>query len=273
MRRLFLSLGLAALTCSLAFISPASAQDALARAKAAGVLQVATEMQYPPYDFLKGGEHMGVNVDLFDEIGKEMGLKIEYTDLPWASVLPGLEAKKYDVVTGPTTITAERMKRFSFSIPMNVTATAIMKRKGDDSIMKSADIAGKPIGSQRASYQLDQLKAYAETLPEPPVIKEYVDNNQAYADLAAGRIDGVANSAPNLLYAATQRPDVFEVVMPSFGTPSYSGYLVRKDDDSKTLIDAINAAMLKIQKDGRMKAIQEKWFGYAVDLPSEVPAP
>lgn len=251
----------------------AAPSDALQRAKAAGVLQVATEEQFAPYDFIENGKHVGINVDVFAEIGKELGLKIAYTDLPWQSVLPGLEAKKYDVVAGPAAINAERAARFRFLIPIDENTTMILKRKGDTAITKSEDIAGKKVGSQRASSPLTNLKNYSATLSKPASITEYVDFNQAYADLAAGRLDGVANGSTNTLYTAHKRPDVFEAVTPGFGPPHYSSFLGRKDDDSKSLLDAIDTALLKMQKDGRMKTIQEKWYGQSFALPDHVPAP
>jgi polar amino acid transport system substrate-binding protein len=251
----------------------ASAQDALARAKTAGTLNVATEEQFPPYDFIEKGQHVGINVDIFAELGKDTGLKIEYTDLPWASVLPGLEAKKYDVVAGPTSITAERMMRYRFLIPMGVNTTMIMKQKGSTAISKPEDIAGKKVGAQRASAPLKNLQAFAAKLNPPPQIVEYIDYSQAYADLAAGRLDAVANASTNTLYSATKRPDVFEAIAIGFDEPHYSSFLGRKDDDSKSLLDALDQSMLKMQKDGRMAAIQMKWFGHNLDLPDHVPAP
>ncbi|MCF1505906.1 transporter substrate-binding domain-containing protein [Afifella sp. H1R] len=273
MFRSLASAGISALLFAFTAVGAANAQDALERAKAAGVLQVATEEQFPPYDFIKGGEHVGYNVDIFAELGKELGLEIAYTDLPWSSVLPGLEAGKYDVVAGPAAITAERQKRFRFLIPIDQSQTSIMKRKGTEKIMKSADIAGLTIGAQRAANPMTDLKAYAETLDPAPTIKEYVDYSQAYADLAAGRLDGVANGSTNVLYTAAQRPGVFEVVLPGFGELHYSSFLGRKDEDSKTLLDALDEALLTIEKDGRMATIQTKWFGQPVELPTEVPTP
>lgn len=98
--RLLVSIALSVATVSLSSGASAASPDALQRAKAAGVLQVATEEQYAPYDFIENGKHVGINVDILAEVGKELGLKVEYTDLPWDSVLPGLQAKKYDVVAG-----------------------------------------------------------------------------------------------------------------------------------------------------------------------------
>ncbi len=273
-RRAALRRGLAAFAASgglLAATRGAFADSTLEVIKKRGELTTATEMQFPPFDISDNGVYKGVDRDLIDAVGKEMGVKVSYLDLPWTSVLPGLEAKKFDLCIAPVTITKERMKRFSFSVPIADATAALMKRANDKSIMKPQDIAGKTVGGQKGTSQLAQLKAFAAKLPKPVQIKEYVDNNQSYADLAAGRIDASVNSLPNLAYAAAQRPDTFAVVHPPFGEPTYFSWVGRIED--KTLLYAINAAILKVEADGTMAKIQKKWFGQTMDLPKTVPEP
>lgn len=247
--------------------------DTLADVKKAGVLTVATEMQFPPFDFLESNEYKGVDRDLIDEVAKELGVKAKYMDLPWTSVLPGLEAKKFDLVIAPVTITKERMKRYSFTVPISEATAALMKRADDKTINKPQDIAGKKVGGGKGTSQLAQVKEFGQTLPTPPDVREYVDSNQSYADLAAGRVDASVNSLPNLNFAAAQRKDTFAVVLPPFGKPSYFSWVGRLGDDDKSLIEAVNAALVKIQKDGRMATIQKKWFGVSQELPTTVPEP
>ena len=250
----------------------AHAQDTLTRVKQAGVLKIGTETAFAPFDFIKDGDHVGLNVDLFKDIGKEMGVKIEWIALPWEGVLPGLEASKFDMVGGPATITKARMERYRFSTPVADASIALLKRKGDKTVMKPADIAGKAVGGGKSSAQLAQLKAFAESLGKADV-REYPGNNEAYADLAAGRISAVGNSIANIAYVAQQRPDTFEVVMPPFGAKSYFGYIGRKDADSAKLMDAVDAAILKMKKDGRLATLQKKWFGQAFETPDVVTDP
>ena len=249
----------------------AYAEDTLAEVKKRGELVVATEMQFPPFDISDNGVYKGVDRELVDAVAKELGVKVSYLDLPWTSVLPGLEAKKFDLCIAPVTITKERMKRYLFTVPIADATAALMKRADDRSIAKPADIAGKTVGGQKGTSQLEQLKAFAAKLPKPVDIKEYVDNNQSYADLAAGRIDAAVNSLPNLAYAAAQRSDAFAVVLPAFGQPTYFSWVGRLDD--ATLVDAINAAIVKVEADGTMATIQKKWFGQTMDLPKTVPEP
>lgn len=263
--------GLAASAAFIGAIPAAFAEDTLAATKKRGVLTTATEMQFPPFDISDNGVYKGFDRDLIDAVAKEMGVKASYLDLPWTSVLPGLEAKKFDLCIAPVTVTKARLQHYAFSVPIADATASLMKRAGDKSIMKPEDIAGKTVGGQKGTSQLAQLKAFAAKLPKPVTIKEYIDNNQSYADLAAGRVDASVNSLPNLAYAAAQRSDTFAVVSPPFGEPTYFSWVGRKEDVA--LIGAINAAILKVEASGEMAKLQKKWFGQTMNLPKTVPVP
>lgn len=261
------ALGVAA---SVGFAGLAHAEDLLAKAKAKGELTVGTELQFAPFDFVEDGKQAGMNKEIFAEIGKELGVKITFLDLPWPSVLPGLEAGKFDMVAGPATITKARMERYRFTSPIANATVAILKKKGDTSITKPEDIAGKKVGSAKATAQLAQLQEFAKTLPSAPTIQEYVDFSQSYADLGAGRIVAVANSLPNIAFLAKTKPEVFEVVEPPFGKPVYFGFIGTKNEDAKSLMDAVDAVIIKMKHDGRLAALQKKWFGTEMATPDFV---
>ncbi|NHT78096.1 amino acid ABC transporter substrate-binding protein (PAAT family) [Rhizobium sp. PP-F2F-G38] len=273
MKSHFLLKGLVAAAFLLGATFSAHAEDALARIKAAGTMKVGTETAFAPFDFIDAGEHAGLNVDVFAELGKELGVEIEWIALPWEGVLPGLEAGKFDMVAGPATITKARMERYRFTPPVAEATVAILKKAGDTSITKPEDIAGKAIGVGKATAQLAQLQGYSEKLPAKVDIREYPAFTESYADLAAGRIAGVANSLPNIAFVASQRKDTFEVVMPPFGQKAYFGFIGTKDADHAPLMDAIDAALLKMKGDGRLAKLQEKWFGASFDTPDAVKDP
>jgi polar amino acid transport system substrate-binding protein len=249
-------------------VAPLAAHaDQLADVKKAGELVVGTELQFAPFDFTDNGKQKGLNAELFEQLGKELGVKIKFLDLPWPSVLPGLEAKKFDVVAGPIIVTKARKERYHFVMPIAEATVALMVGAKDETIKKPEDISGKTVGAGKGSAQLEELKSFAATLPEKVTIREYVDNNQAYADLAAKRIVAVANSLPNISYVAAEKSTLYKVVMPPFGKKSYFAYLGRKDDDANSLIAALNAAMLKMHEDGRLASLQKKWLGAEMDVP------
>ncbi|HRO10310.1 transporter substrate-binding domain-containing protein [Amaricoccus sp.] len=245
--------------------------DQLADIKAAGKIVTATDMHYAPFDMLIDGVYQGMTKDLFDEVAKEIGVEPVYQDIPWTAELPGLEVGKFDIVIAPVTITPERLERYTFTLPIADATVGLVKAASNDAISKPEDIKGKKVGVQQGTAQFRQLQAYGESLGGVDV-REYGTTDEAYADLAAGRLDAVAGSSPNLAYLVSQRGDVFKLLEPStFGQPTYFAWVLRKGDDSASFADAIKDAMLKMTDDGRVKAIQEKWLGTYTELPREVP--
>jgi polar amino acid transport system substrate-binding protein len=253
---------------------PAKAQDLLAQIKQRGEIVAGTELQFAPFEFLEGDKPVGFNVDLIDRMAKDWGVKVIWVDLPWASVLPALEAKKFDVVVAGTTISKARLERYDMTLPIGDATVALIKRIDDKAINKPADIAGKVVASTKGSAQLQILTDYAKTLPGGAAdIKVYIGSTNAFADLAAGRVEAVAMSLPNLMYLAKTQPE-FQVVLPPFGPPAYYAWVLRKAPDSTPLLDAVNAEIKKFDQDGTIKALQIKWLGKDVTLPYEnIPAP
>jgi polar amino acid transport system substrate-binding protein len=274
-RRQGISAAIAALAILICASSGARSQGLLDEAKARGELILGTEMQYAPFEFLDNNTPKGYSIDLFSLVAADLGVKTRYLDLPFASVIPGLEARKFDLVEATTTITKARMERYYFTLPIAVATVALVKRKGDTSIQRPADIAGKVVGGTKGSAQTKLLQDYAQSLSGGvKEIKEYIGSPNAYADLEAGRIVAVAGSLPNLAYLVKTRPDAFELVLPAFGPEAYFGWMARKDDASRQLVDAINTSLVKLSKEGKLKELQLRWFGVEMNLPTDgIPPP
>ena len=81
--------------------------------------------------------------------------------------------------------------------------------------------------------------------------------------------DAVVNSLPNLLEAARQRPDVFEVVLPTFGPKTYFSWAGRKDADSAALNALMDTELRKLSESGKLAELQKKWFGATMELPTD----
>jgi polar amino acid transport system substrate-binding protein len=243
-------------------------------AKARGELVVGTEFQFAPFEFLDGDKPVGFDVDLMTMIAKDLGLKLKWVDLPWASVLPALEAKRFDMVVAGTSRTHARLERYDMTLPIGDATVGLVKMKADTSINKPADIAGKVVGGIKGSAQLTMLQNYIATLPGGVKdLKIYIGSTNAYADLSAGRIQAVVGALPNISYLAKNRPE-YAVVVPAFGPPTYFSWTLRKSPESDTLLKAVNDEIKKFGADGTIKALQMKWFDRAFPLPTEnIPDP
>ncbi|WP_342643734.1 transporter substrate-binding domain-containing protein [Rhodoligotrophos ferricapiens] len=259
--------------------TPSFAADLLQTIKDKGKFVVGTEARYPPFEFVENGKIVGYGPDLFDEVMKALpGVQVERLDLPFQGLLPGLQAKKFDAIITAVTVNKRRFDTYYLTLPIADATFAVVKRKGDTSITKPEDLAGKVVGTQAGSAQLAGTELFSKQLAEKgegiDSIETYVDFNEAYADLAAGRVDAVVNSLPNLLYLQKQRPDAFEVVQPTFGPKTYFSWVVRKDDESASLGKFLDEQLRKLNQDGTMKKLQEKWFGFPMELPSDaLPTP
>jgi len=254
----------------------ANAADLLDKIKADKVFTVATEARFAPFEFVEDGKIIGYSADIMVEVMKALpGVELKRLDLPWQGILPGLAAGRFDYVVTSVTVTPERMKAYHLSAPIADATMALLKRKGDATITKPEDIAGKAVGSQAGSAQLAALETFAATLKDkggPVAVSTYTDFSEAYADLGAGRIQAVVNSLPNLLEAARQRPDVFEVVLPTFGPKTYFSWAGRNDADSASLNALMDAELVKLNTSGKLAELQKKWFGAPMELPETLPA-
>jgi len=263
------------LTVLLAAAMPAPVRaDVLDTIKQRGQITVATEARFAPFESVENGKIVGFGSDLLAEIMTKLpGVRVEQLDLPWQGILPGLAAGKFDFVATSVTVTKERAERYAFTVPFAEATVALVVRKGG-AVAKPEDIAGKVVGSQAGSGQLQALRDYDARLKREGgrgigEIKEYVDFDQAYADLGAGRIQAVAQSLPNLAPLVKQRSDVFAIVQPTIGPVTYFAWAGRKDADSVSLVRFFSDGLAALNRSGRMAELQRKWFGFTMDVPAD----
>lgn len=121
-----------------------------------GKLTVATEAAYEPFEYMDGDKIIGYNADLFAKICDDLGVELDYIDLPFQGILAGLEAKKYDVVGATLGVTAELLKYDSFPeafaelkngkidlVAQNYASCAAVVMKNPDDYEIVADDSGK----------------------------------------------------------------------------------------------------------------------------------
>ena len=250
--------------------------DLLDDIRSDGTFTVGTEARFAPFEYIEDGEIVGYSADIMEHIMAELeGVELIRMDLPWQGILPGLERERFDYVITSVTATPERMERYHLSAPIADATMAILKRAGEEDINSPEDIAGKVAAAQAGSAQLEALEALAAELEEAgtPVedIRTYTGVDEAYAELGTGRVDVVINSLPNLLEAERTRPDVFEVVG-TFGDPVYFSWAGRNDEESASLNAFMDEQIQRLNEDGTLNELQEKWFGGPMDLPLELPA-
>ena len=260
----------------------ADSGDLLSRVQSAKMLTVATEARYAPFEYVDAGKIVGYDVDLFQHIMKTAlpGVQSKTLDLPFQGLLPGLDAKRFDMIIAAVTANKARVDHFAFTLPIaDATVGVLLRANETDAIKAPEDLNGKVAGAQIGSVQVEALKSLDKKLKAAggsglKEIRQYVAYDEAYADLAAGRLDVVAQSLSNLGPLMKARPGVFAVLPQTIGPKSYFAWVGRKDADSASLVKLISDGIAKANRDGAMKQLQMKWFGITMDVPADaLPAP
>jgi len=255
--------------------SLAHADDLLQRVQQKKQITIATEARFAPFESVENGKIVGYGADLMTYVLKDLPeVKVKQLDLPFQGILPGLDTGKFDFVVTSVTVNKARFEQFAFTVPIAESTVALLKRGNDDSISSLNDLNGNVVGSQSGSDQLQVLQAYDQKLkdagqPGLKAIREYVSFDEAYADLALGRLDGVAQSLSNLGPLIKSRPGVFSTLSDMLGPQTYYGWVGRKDADSASLVKLFSDGIARANRDGTMKALQEKWFGFTMDVPAD----
>lgn len=244
--------------------------------KEKGTLIVATEAAYEPFEYLDGDNIIGYDADIFALICEDLGVELDYQDMPFQGILAGLEAGKYDVAGACLGITAERASKYSMTYPIQVGTSVFLKRKGDDSITSVEDMEGKIVGTQTSCYNEPDVELLNEQLKAAggsgyKELKTYDSFPEAYMELKNGVLDLVAQGYAQSATIVKKNPDDYEIVG-EFGEETYLGWAVRQEDTE--LYDYINSEIERFEQDGTLAELQEKWFGESVELPTSdyVPA-
>ncbi len=239
--------------------------------KKRGYMIVATEDDYPPFEFVVDGKPMGYDHELLAVLRKSAGFDVRQEILPWQGILPGVASGKYDVALSAAVITDERVKSLDFTMPISESTMAYVKRKGDTSIKGLKDLSGKTLGVQQggASFQvLPELEAeLKKTGGKLGNIVQYGAFSEAYQDLVNRRLDAVVHNIVSLSTLVSEKHDVFELGQ-RVGRKAYAAWAVQKN--SKSLVDFLNAFLAQQKSNGTFKQLQAKWLKITFDdLPNQ----
>ncbi|AMM16869.1 MULTISPECIES: transporter substrate-binding domain-containing protein [Burkholderiaceae] len=244
---------LLALTC-LTLATTFAALPGIASAQVPAVLRVATDATFPPMEFSQDGARAGFDIDVMNALAKTMGTRVEWTDIDFKGLIPGLIAHRFDAAISAIYITDERSKVVDFVEPYYAGGLVALV-KSTSPIKTMADLNGKKVSVQVGTKSVNFLRDNY-----PQITRVEVEKNQEMFDLVGiGRADGAVTGKPAALQLAKTRPG-FRVLDKQLTTEEY-GIAVRKDEPE--LKTAFNAALGKIKADGTYAAIVKKWFGAA----------
>lgn len=224
---------------------------------------VGTTGSAPPATMIDAnGQLAGFDIDVMNQIGKDLGLKVEFVQLDWAGLLPGLAAGRFDAVASGVTRTKERLasKDFILLSPYIINGVAITKLTSNETIKGWDDVCGKRMGTIRGSVEGKLIQA---AVPEGCIkdIGEYPGWTEMALDLKNGRIDWIGQDYLGPVYAAKQDPEL--TVLPEVRSPKTQGVAVSAKDAE--LAKAMDELIVKYRGDGTLDELIKKWFGQTVD--------
>jgi octopine/nopaline transport system substrate-binding protein len=243
---------------------------------------IATEGAFAPYNLVRpDGKLDGYEIDLAANLCARLKLECTFIATDWNSVIPGLQAGKFDAIMSGMSITPKRLEVIDFSLPYAQSGStfAVMKdgpvanmpdtgkrvslddKAATDAVLKdlAPALKGHVVGVQVSTIQADVLNSFFKGLVE---IRTYGKTEEHDLDLQARRVDMVMSST-NYFVSTLSKPggELMALSGPIFvGGPlgQGSGIGLRKTDTE--LRDMFNKAIQEAKADGSMKVLAIKWF-------------
>ncbi|MFK7762974.1 MAG: transporter substrate-binding domain-containing protein [Roseobacter sp.] len=252
----------------------ALAETTLADIKSAGVLRIGCEATYPPFTFRDGGDIVGYDVDLAEVMCASLGVEPEFVDTQWSGIIPALYAERFDVIMSSMSYRKERLEKVAFSIPYAEASQALLIRAEDaEKITSVNDLSGKVLGVKLGSPGEMMKPALEEEIKTAAGsglsdVKIYDDHPAAYLALSQGSVDGVLNTLPTLGQVMKDRPGAYALVRP-VGQLNWAGIAARKEDPE--IVEWLDSELTRLKESGEIYALQEKWFGFEMELADDIP--
>lgn len=221
-------------------------------AHAQDVLRVGTDATFPPMEFVEGGKRTGFDIELVEAVGKVLNKRIEWVDIDFKGLIPGLISKRFDMAVSAIYITDDRKKVVDFTDAYYAGGLVAMVKEGNTGIKTLADLNGKKVAVQVGTKSVSYLAAN-----HPQVQLVEVEKNQEMFNLVEiGRADAAVTGKPAAFQYVRTRGGQ-RVLEQQITTEEY-GMALRKD--SPELTRSVNGALAKLKADGTYAQIVKKWF-------------
>ena len=236
--------------------------------KAQSVLKVGTEPAFPPFEMQapNGKGFTGFDIDLFNAIGEEAGLEIQFQSMPFDGLIPALQSQTIDAAISGMTITPERAQTVDFARPYFQSGLAIAVRKDNEEAIESLD----DLENKKVAVAIGTTGA--QSAAKIPGVELFTFDNSALAlqELSNGKVDAVVNDAPVTLYAIKIGNLNNLEVVGELLTEEYYGIALPKGSPN---VEKINNALEELLETGRYDDIYQKWFASEPpELPLVAPA-
>ncbi|MBD8066261.1 transporter substrate-binding domain-containing protein [Devosia sp. PTR5] len=221
-----------------------------------------TENAYVPLNFTdpKTGEGVGLEYDLFNEIGKRLNAKVEWQLASWDVMIQAVRDGQFDVGMDGITINDERKQMVDFSAPYLTSEQFMLVRANEDRFTDAASFAANDeflVGAQAGTTNF-YVAVYnvLDGDEANPRIKLFDTFGASVQALQAGDVDTVLMDQTSANGYIGANPGAFKVIGEALGSEDF-GFIFTPGSD---LVEPVNAALAAIMADGTMDALKQKWF-------------
>jgi polar amino acid transport system substrate-binding protein len=273
MKRLSISFGFAAIIA----IGTAQAAELPEAIKQAGALHLTVNSTYAPMEYRDPAtnELTGLDIDLANELAKRLGVKIVWSETPFAELIPSLQTKRADFIISGISDRSSRREQADF-IDYLTTGPQFFVLT-ESSAKTAADLCGLKVGTTRSTSFPQEIEKWSkqncEAAGKPAI--QYVPGENSIDvrnQLKQGRIDAAVQGSETLPYAQQLEAGKYRII----GEPlskGFQGVMFRKDDAATR--EVITAQLTAMIADGAYRAILDKYGlgANAVDKPMMNAAP
>jgi ABC-type amino acid transport substrate-binding protein len=248
--------------CSLFILLVACARpdDTWERIREVGVLRVGMDASFPPFEYVAAdGTLAGFDVDLARELGRRLGVEIEFVaNLPFDGLYDALEVSRVDVVISALVVNPDRMSDFCYSThyfdagQVLVLPPTPAPAEGE-SIQEMADLDGRTLAVEFGSHGDMEARKWARRLPDLTVT-HYETAAEALTAVAAGEADAALVDHVSALMEGSGLTIVKQSVVEEL-------YAVGVHRRSRYLLRAINDVLADMEKDGTIDGLVTEWMG------------
>ncbi|MBO1073339.1 transporter substrate-binding domain-containing protein [Roseomonas marmotae] len=239
----------------------AEARAALPEAtRNAGVLKVATSLQWPPFAFkAEAGGPDGIDIRLMQLLAGKLGLKAEFEDIKFPTIIPGVVNGRYNVGINQIGRTAERLRVVNL-LPYFNSGYGLLVRQGTTDVDVN-NLCGRTLVLTQGSAQIqvaEQLSADCVAAGKEKIAFLFFPNSaDTYLALSNGRGDGFLTAKAVGIYIAKGNPklQMTESTLPDRST--LSGIVIAKNNAA--LEKAIQMALESAVQDGSYVRLLEEF--------------
>lgn len=229
--------------------------------KKAGVIKVGTSADYPPFEFVDAsGNTTGFDVELMNEIGKRLGVNVEWVDMPFDSLIAGVQEGKIDAAIAAFNYSEDRDKVVDFSEVYYTSEDAFTVVESSSLAINdpASDILNLKIGVQTGTTQDDWLTALVDEGKLPAGnLSRYDRVDQIALDLKNGRIDVMMSDAVPAEALARQLGGLKVIYK---GVLSSGPMNIVLPEGDAELAKAINEVLAQLKAEGFIDRLAVKYF-------------